>query len=455
MKKLFFLFLLFSPIFIFAQPFASLNIFSENGDKFYLYLDGKKQNDIARSNIRVEDLPDLYYAAKIVFEDAAIAPVSKNNLYVSDGDDVMKDATYKIRREKNSKPKLSFYSMLPVKQNFVPGADMYVFHYNQPAVFETIPVVEKKEEVLAVSPGKSLGSLNVFSQNADKFYLYLNGVKQNDVAQSNVRISNIPGLYYNVRIVFKDSKLATIVKNNVVISDGEDNLMDAVYRVRRDNTGRPRFNFYAMTAVKENFTAPNGMFVYDFEKADSASNNKTAAATTNTNASKKNISTVKGSITNLKVSDPVSPYSSSKTTAKNSNKQSNTRQAAEPTATAGKPVVATETKKDNTTAAIPGNKKCNGWPMGKGDLAAGKKMIEQGGTEEEKLSIAQDFIVSNCLTASQVIEFCSMFKSEKSKLAFAKYAYKFTIDRNNYAEVNKTLSLEKSKKELNKFISGS
>ena len=68
--------------------------------------------------------------------------------------------------------------------------------------------------------------------------------------------------------------------------------------------------------------------------------------------------------------------------------------------------------------------------------------------------VRQEIIASNCLLTSQVTEFCNLFKSEKSKLAFAKYAYKFTIDRKNYSAVNKALSLETSKKELNKFING-
>ncbi|MFT3910200.1 MAG: DUF4476 domain-containing protein [Ferruginibacter sp.] len=440
MKKLFFLIFLSLPCLVFAQSQGSLNVFSENGDKFYLILDGKKQNDIARSNIRVQELPDLFYSVKIIFEDSTIAPITRNNLYVSDGDDIMRDATYRIRREPGSRAKLSFYSMLPVKENFVPGSDMYVFHFGKPAVFETMPVVEKKEIAPVEAPAPIvLGSLNVFSQNKDKFFLYLNGVKQNETAQSNVRIQDIPGLYYNVKIVFKDAGIPPIVKNNLVVSDADDKMMDATYRIRRDNTGKPRLNFYSMTAVNTNFTAPAGMYVKGYEKASG----EVAAAT--------KVSTVKGTISNVKVT--TQPSSSSTVSNKPANKTAEKNKPAGTAVSSSTKTIATDNKPE-AAKPIPENKKCNGWPMGKGDLAAAKKMIGDAVKEEDKLSTAEGIIASNCLLTSQVAEFCSLFKSEKSKLAFAKYAYKFTIDRKNYSEVNKALSLETSKRELNKFING-
>jgi hypothetical protein len=39
-----------------AQPIGHLTVFSEDGDKFFLVLNGERQNNIAQTNIRVEDL---------------------------------------------------------------------------------------------------------------------------------------------------------------------------------------------------------------------------------------------------------------------------------------------------------------------------------------------------------------------------------------------------------------
>jgi hypothetical protein len=450
LKKLFLLLFLVIPSLVFAQSHGSLNILSENGDPFYLMLDGKKQNDIACSNIRISGVPDLYYSVKIIFADTSIAPISKNNLYISDGDDIMRDAYYRIRREKNSKPKLVFYSMLNVQQNFVATEGVHVFKFGEPAVSESIPVVEKQGVSTTVTTGPTniTGSLTVFSQNDDKFFLYLDGVKQNEVPRSNIRIRDIPGHYYQVKIVFENKKFWPITKNNVFISDEDDNLMDASYRLRSDKTGYPRFKFYSMTAANENFAVPAGMYVYSFGKPVPVNKSKDVAA------SKKTGTAVPGAVTNLKVigkDDAAAKKSTVKTSTAATKPPVKNGSIGTTVNTNDKPVAAT-TKPVGTTKTIPETKKCDGWPMAKSDLAAAKKAIEEAGKDEAKLTAAQQIIASNCLLSSQVAEFCSLFTTEKSKLAFAKYAYKFTIDRKNYAEVNNALSLETSKKELNKFI---
>ena len=57
-----------------------LTIFSEDGDKFFLILNGEAQNDIPQTNLRIEDLNQPYYNAKIQFEDKSLLDISKNNL---------------------------------------------------------------------------------------------------------------------------------------------------------------------------------------------------------------------------------------------------------------------------------------------------------------------------------------------------------------------------------------
>jgi len=59
------------------QPVANLTIFSDSGDKFFLYLNGEKQNNVAQTNLRVEDLPQAYYSAKIVFDDEVTAELKR------------------------------------------------------------------------------------------------------------------------------------------------------------------------------------------------------------------------------------------------------------------------------------------------------------------------------------------------------------------------------------------
>lgn len=124
----------------FAQPGAvgHLTIFSEDGDKFTLILNGEVINDVPQTNLRVEDLNQPYYNAKIRFEDKSLADISKNNLMLTDVDGVFSDVTYKIKRDKNnkSKMKLNYFSSIPVQPNFIPASNVHVIHYGQPDIVE-------------------------------------------------------------------------------------------------------------------------------------------------------------------------------------------------------------------------------------------------------------------------------------------------------------------------------
>jgi hypothetical protein len=129
-------FFFFCSFLSFAQfsPVGHLNIFSENGDKFFLVLNGEQQNDVPQTNIRIEDLNQPYYNAQIVFADKSLQQVSKNNLTLTDADGVFQDVTYKIKRDKNKKGKMkmNFFSMIPVRPDYIAPKNVYVMHYGQP-----------------------------------------------------------------------------------------------------------------------------------------------------------------------------------------------------------------------------------------------------------------------------------------------------------------------------------
>ena len=121
----------------FAQPrmpVGHLTIFSEDGDKFTLILNGEIINDTPQTNLRVEDLNQPYYNAKIRFQDNTLTDVSKNNLMLTDVDGIFSDVTYKIKRDKNNKTKmkLNYFSSIPVRPDFIPPSNVHVIHYGQP-----------------------------------------------------------------------------------------------------------------------------------------------------------------------------------------------------------------------------------------------------------------------------------------------------------------------------------
>ena len=113
-------------------PTANLTVFSEDGAKFYLELNGERYNTEAQTNVRIEELPNPYYSCKIVFADPKIEALTKNNLMVADVDGKMQDVTYRIKTDKKGKKSLKFYSFVPAQQNMVRPANTCVYRYGTP-----------------------------------------------------------------------------------------------------------------------------------------------------------------------------------------------------------------------------------------------------------------------------------------------------------------------------------
>jgi hypothetical protein len=72
-----------------------------------------------------------------------------------------------------------------------------------------------------------------------------------------------------------------------------------------------------------------------------------------------------------------------------------------------------------------------------------------------RVTIARQIIqAKTCFTSKQVLEIVRLFDFDDSRLEIAKFAYTYTIDKQNYYIVNDGFSFENSKTELSKFIDG-
>ena len=91
-------------------------------------------------------------------------------------------------------------------------------------------------------------------------------------------------------------------------------------------------------------------------------------------------------------------------------------------------------------------------PMDMQSFKAAKQAIKNSNWDDTRLSTAQSIANSNYFTADQVIEICKLFTWDESKLTFAKYAFKKTLDNNNYFKVNGVLDWDASKTALNDYV---
>ncbi len=82
-----------------------------------------------------------------------------------------------------------------------------------------------------------------------------------------------------------------------------------------------------------------------------------------------------------------------------------------------------------------------------------KQAIAGSSFDDTKLSTAKTIAANNYFTTDQVIEICKIFSFDDSRLAFAKVAYKRTVDNGAYYKVNAVFSFDSNKDALNNYVS--
>jgi hypothetical protein len=118
---------------IYAQNTSNLIVFSEDGKPFYLILNGIRQNEESKTNVKVEGLNAANYTTKIIFSDTKLGEIQKKYLMVQDADGNFAEVTYAIK-EKKGEYKLKWRSSVTLAQ-----APVYV---GEPVIYSTIPKPE-------------------------------------------------------------------------------------------------------------------------------------------------------------------------------------------------------------------------------------------------------------------------------------------------------------------------
>ncbi len=286
------------------------------------------------------------------------------------------------------------------------------------------------------SNAQKTGNLTVFSEDGDKFYLVLNGEKQNDKPQTNIRVEELPQPYYSAKIIFADSAMATISKN-LQISDPDNKMMDVTYRIRKDKQGKVKLNPYSAIEVQPDFVAAEGVYVRRWgQKGGKGGITQTTKTTATSNTVDASVN-APGISMNVSINDP-DMTSTTTTTTHSSSSSSHSNHSSS----------------HNSNHNSNSNDNDCRWAMKQTDFSAAKKTVADAAFEETKLSTAKSIVASNCLSSDQVVALCNLFSFEDTKLAFAKHAYKYSTDPKNYFKVNNVFSFDSSKDELSKFISG-
>ena len=252
-------------------------------------------------------------------------------------------------------------------------------------------------------------TLSVYSENGEQFFLVLNGINQNNVPQSKIRVEGLPEYGNDVQIVFADNRTPAIRKTINIADPVDGREVNMVLKIVRDREGYAKLKFHKCEEVDHNYHPPHDEYVMRYGKPQQ----------TNT-------------VTETTYTDP------------------NTGQVVTQTTT--------------TTTDNNGYKGYNNAPppppappapmaMDPQTFRDAKQSISGASFEDTKLSTAKTIVGGNYVNTAQVMEICRLFSFEESKVAFAKFAYNRTVDQNNYYKVSSVFDFDSNKQALNDFIS--
>lgn len=292
----------------------------------------------------------------------------------------------------------------------------------------------------AFATAQNIGALTIFSENGEKFYLILNGLRQNNVAQTNVRVDRLNQPSYTAKIIFEDKSLPDINRNYLMIEDANHAMMDVTYKIKHDKNGMPKLGMMPTSFIpyqQEAIPAPD-VYVVHYGTPDPMPATTTVQTTTTTTEVVPNATSATVNVNGMNMG--VTTAVPNATTVQTTTTRTTT------TSTEGVPAA------NNSGMAAQG---CTGaYPMAQGDFNSAISTIKNQGFEETKLSTAKQIASGNCLSAGQITEICKTFGFEDTKLQFAKFAYAHCTEPNNYFKINNVFGFSSSTDELNNYIQG-
>lgn len=301
-------------------------------------------------------------------------------------------------------------------------------------------------------------NLIVYSNDGVKFILEVNGIQQNNHPLSNVKVEGINQNYVSVRLLFNDDKTSPVKKNLTLNPD-----MEISTRLVLNSKGQYKLRWMGEVPIASAPASSNSQTVITYGEepvsvseteritpASPATHNTTTTTTSTTTTTHSNAPDGNVESVNMNVNIGGNSFGIS---ASGTGTTNNSSTYSETTTT-----VTTTTSSNNTsstTSSVPVESVSNGpcdYPMSSSDFDDAMSSIKSKSFEDSKLTLAKQITKNNCLTANQVKRMMSAFTYEDSKLTYAKFAYDYCLDNNNYYKVNDAFEFETTIDELNEYI---
>jgi hypothetical protein len=311
--------------------------------------------------------------------------------------------------------------------------------------------------LMTLAQGKA--NLVIFSEDGDQFYAYINGVRQNDKPESNVKVT---GLSENVslRVEFTD-KANPQLKQTMMLEQG----YEFSVRIKRDTKKQLKLRPFGQVPISETAQGVATVQYHSTENAPAYNTASTSDASTNTTVNNGGGGTTVTSSTtttkagtgdgNINMSINMSGTGiNMNVTGMDPNATGNVMTTTSST-TVTSSSSSSSTGYDNSSsfnnnntttsnnAPAPTSKSGCSIAMNPASFGKMKQSIEAKPFSDTK---------NACLSVNQVKEICKLFSMDDDKLAYAKYAYDYCVDKANYYQVSEVFSFSSTTDDFNKFL---
>ena len=347
--------------------------------------------------------------------------------------------------------------------------------------------------VLAVISLNAQNRLIVFSDEGEKFVMFLNGEQQNQDPAVNVKSADLNSDSYRVKIAFNNKSIPELNKN---VYFPEPN-KEFTFSVAKNKKGEYTLKFVSeapFTAQSKPATPSGNVTEVAYEtpqktetppaqptQTQTVNQTITTDINTQTTGTSGNTETIGLNMTvgengmNVSVTDPdgqnvqfnmnvnvgdpnMTGTSTTVTTTTTTTSTYNESVTISDTDTqidnyGRRPGGHGERPNDggNNNQQPTVNGPC-AYPMGSSDFTSACNSIKAKSFEDSKITLAKQVVKANCMSTDQIFAVMELFDFESSKLDFAKYAYDYVYDKNNYYKVNDAFDFESSIDELNSYI---
>lgn len=322
-------------------------------------------------------------------------------------------------------------------------------------------------------------NLVVFSENGEKFYLILNGLKQNEKPETNVKVTGLNAEWYTAKVIFDKTASGQLpdLNSKIGMMDGGNFVSnkEVTYSIK-NKKGKYKLAWGGTADIPQQPAVVPSQVIYTFNPSGNAVQQTTTTTTTGTgtgfgmnvnisgmdgSGTQQTTTTTTGGSTMTTTGGTTTTTTTTTTGGDNVNVGMNVGGVGVGISVSGTGMGGTTTTTSQTTTTTTGGTTvvdtqqpaagCM-YPMGSGDFASAKSSVQSKSFEDSKLTVAKQILNTNCMSSAQVKEIMQLFSFEETKLDWAKFAYGRTTDPNNYFKLNDAFTFETSIDELNKYI---